>query len=158
MKTPSLPRSTTIDKVLLCIKECFNKCERVTHWIVQERSRDWRRGYIDRREALAALESLAPTPGEPVRYEELDSCLTRSNNLRDLLLNAYPKEWWYDAEGCEVFPVFPLIHEILARRFPILHSLLFPNSAHAQQAGGCLKEKTYHPSIAIECGDRKIYA
>jgi len=158
MKTPILPRPATIEKVIQCIAECFNKCELVTPWLIQERSTDWSGGYIDYREALAVLECLAPEPGQPMYHDELKSKLTRANRLLDLLLNRYPKQWWYDAEGCEVFPVFPLIHEILARRFPRLHSLLFPNSAHAQQAGGCLKEKTYHPSIAIECGDRKIYA
>jgi hypothetical protein len=119
-----LPRAVTIDKVLKCIKENFNKCELVTPWLIQERSKNWCRGYIDYREALAALESLAFDPGQPVAYDELQSCLTRSNKIRDFLLNKYPKEWWYDAEGCEVFPVFPRIHQIVAKNLPMVHSLL----------------------------------
>jgi hypothetical protein len=157
MKTPILPRPATIEKVIRCIAECFNKCELITPWLIQEVSKKWDGGYIDWREALAALESLAYEPGNPVHYEELQSSLTRSNRLRDTIRDRLPNQWWYDAEGCEVFPVFPLIHEILARRFPILHSLLFPNPAHAQQAGSCLKEKTYHSGIAIESGDKKVY-
>jgi hypothetical protein len=129
MKTPSLPRSATIDKVLQCIAERFNQCEEVTPWLVQERSVGWRGGYIDWREALAALESLAPEPGEHMHHEELPSSLTRSNRLRDLLLNEcpkkWPKKWWYDAQGCEFFPVFPIPHSVIAKRFPRLHALLF---------------------------------
>jgi hypothetical protein len=124
MKTPHLPRTLTIDKVLKCIKEKFNKCELVTPWLIQERSKNWCGGSIDYREALAALESLAFDPGLPIAYDELQSCLTRSNKIRDLLLDKYPKEWWYDAEGCEMYPIFPFLHQIAARRFPIIHSFL----------------------------------
>lgn len=125
MKEPRLPRSATIDKVMRCIKECFNKCELVTPYIIQERSKGWHGGFIDWREALAALESLAYEPGQPQYYPELNSCLTRSNRLLDTLFNRLPRQWWYDAEGCEVFPVFPFIHGWLANNLPELHNLLF---------------------------------
>lgn len=125
MKIPSLPKIATIDKVLRCIAECFNQCEEVTPWLVQQRSTGWRGGYIDWREALAALESLAPEPGQHMNHEGLPSSLTRSNRLRDLRFNRYPRRWWYDKEGCEVYPVFHLVHQTLARRFPLLHNLLF---------------------------------
>jgi len=130
MKTPVLPRIATIDKVLSCIRDCFNQCEMVTPWLIQERSKDWPGGYIDYREALVALESLAPELGKPELHPELPSSLTRSNSLRHLQLRKYPNEWWYDAEGCEMYPVFPLLHQIAARRFPTIHSFL---QSHAAQ-------------------------
>jgi len=125
MKTPSLPRSATIDKVLRCIAECFNKCELITPWLIQEASKRWDGGYIDRREAFVALESLALEPGKPEYYEELQSKLTRSNRVRDVVLSKLPIQWWYDDEGCEFFPVFPIPHSVIAKRFPRLHALLF---------------------------------
>lgn len=130
MKTPALPRTATIDKVLSCIRERFNKCEVVTPWLVQQRSIGWQGGYIDYREALAALESLAFDPGQPVLHEELRSKLTRSDSLRHLRLRKYPNKWWYDVEGCEMYPVFPLLHQIAARRYPTIHSFL---QSHAAQ-------------------------
>lgn len=116
-----------VDRVERLLRERFSKDEVVRPHTIELRSKNWEGGYIDHNQAEAALEILAPEPGQRVPLG--DSNLIRSTAIRHLSLlrpsDRLPKEWWYDGPACNYFPVFPLAHQFLARNCPLIHDFIF---------------------------------
>jgi len=105
-----------VERVKNCIRELY-PCTYVYPSLFKKLKR------IDSDQAKGALRKIASKPNKPVDIGA-DSMLIRGYRGFGILRTEPADYWWYDPVGDERLPLFPILHEIIAERFPLIHSLL----------------------------------
>lgn len=108
--------SEMVEKVKGCIRELY-PCSFVYPGLMK------RLKGIDPNQAKAALRKIASAPGKPVDIGA-ESKLIRGYRGFGILRSKPADFWWFDPVGSERLPLFPIVHEIIRERFPLIHSLI----------------------------------
>jgi len=105
-----------IERVKKCVRE-LPSCTFVYPGLIK------RLKGIDPNQAKCALRKIASAPGNPIDIGA-ESKLIRGYRGFGVIRTEPADHWWYDPVGDERLPLFPIIHEIIRERFPLIHSFL----------------------------------